>query len=178
MNVEYADVRKRRCARCGRGYLPGRGAGDGMCSDSCWVASRSRQLSQGEQLSRTWQAAADRRERRIVGDYRVNRMLAAATLENDIERYKRAKRDTAELIRRLQARARGEVVRSVTPADEKCTGPDCRVCAAGRQLEAERGRRRPGEAGEYRVPPYSEYSGPAMTRVTTSDGSYAPEIYR
>jgi hypothetical protein len=59
-----------------------------MCSDRCWVASRGRQLTQGEVLSRALQAQGDRRERRVLGAARVNRLLADAALANDVKRYR------------------------------------------------------------------------------------------
>jgi len=98
------DVRKRRCAGCGREFLPP-GAGGAMCSDACWVASRGRQVSQGESLSRSWAEATLRRERRIAGRARVDRTLAAAALDNDVAAYRRSRTETMGLISRLQSRA-------------------------------------------------------------------------
>src|SRR5436189_6167190 len=92
-----ADPRKRRCARCGNGYLPP-GAGNGMCSDDCWVASRGRQLTQGQQLGRTVQAMAFSHERRVIGRARVDRLLADAELDGTVQRYHREVTETLGLI--------------------------------------------------------------------------------
>ena len=70
---------------------------------------------------------ADTHERRVVGNMRVNRMLAAAETENDIERWQRDRREVLGLIERAQGRSRGESVisRSYGPpaACEHCR--DC-----------------------------------------------------
>jgi hypothetical protein len=134
MAVAFTDVRAKRCARCGSEYLPGRGPGGGMCSDRCWVASRGRQLTQGEVLSRALQAQGDRRERRVLGAARVNRLLADAALANDVKRYRQDRRETRELIGRLQRP--GSARRAVY--DPGHTGPGCAVCAEARRMEAQR----------------------------------------
>jgi hypothetical protein len=78
-----------------------------MCSDRCWVASRGRQLTQGEVLSRAVQAQGDRHERRVRGAERVNRLLADAALANDVKRYREDRSETLRLIGRLESPGRG-----------------------------------------------------------------------
>jgi hypothetical protein len=149
------DVRARRCARCGNAFR-GRGSGDGMCSDRCWMASRGRQAPQGEALGRAFVETSLRAERRRLGGYRVTRMLADAALGNDIAAYRRSRTETMGLISRLQRRAdpyAGYASRGELPAE--CTGPDCPVCRAGRALDAQRAR-----SGGY----------PEITRTVEGDG--------
>ena len=66
-------------------------------------------------------------------------------------------------------------------ADAEHTGTDCQICAEGRRRDAARSA---AAAGEYKVPPGSEYIGPAITRTLRADedgvyGNHAqPVIYR
>lgn len=118
----WGDVRRKRCAGCGRDYLPRRGD-QGMCSDSCWINSRDRHRPVGnEVLTQVARAMDARHERSIAARARVGRLLAAADTEAAVERYGREARETGELIARMEARSRGEVVR--TPAAPNC--PSCR----------------------------------------------------
>jgi hypothetical protein len=138
--AQYTDIRKKRCARCAREYLPP-GAGNGMCSDRCWMASRSRRGTQGDQLTRAWEGLAERAERRVTGNAQVNGWLREAAERNALERYQRERTETMGLISRLRAKSdpyaryasRGSAQRSA-----KCTGPGCEVCAEGRRLDAKR----------------------------------------
>lgn len=119
--IPSTDVRKRACVRCRGEYLPP-GAGNGMCSDRCWMASRGRQEGQGAALGRAVRGMQDRAERRAIGRHRVNRMLADAAQENDIARYKRERKETLELIDRAARRLPAPAVsRSSSPAAH-CAG--------------------------------------------------------
>jgi hypothetical protein len=115
-----------------------------MCSDDCWVASRGRQLTWGQQLGRTVQAMQASHERRVIGRARVDAMLRDAELDGTVKRYQAEVKETLGLISRLRDRAdpgrmyrpRGsaqerrqlaEIARSGGHADD-CA--DCRSLAA------------------------------------------------
>lgn len=70
--------------------------------------------SQGETLNRAFQALNRRHERRVAAESRVGRRLQNVNTEVAVERHRREARETEELIARMEARGRGEVVR--TPA--------------------------------------------------------------
>jgi hypothetical protein len=91
------------------------------------VASRCRQLTQGEVLSRAVQARGGRRERRVLGAARVNRVLADAALANDVKRYREDWYETLRLIGRLGSPGRGAAVSRSARSSEH-TGPAAR-CA-------------------------------------------------
>jgi hypothetical protein len=96
-------------------------------------------VTQNAGLGRAWGEHRDRWERRIVGNARVDRMLADTALDNDIAAYQRSRTETMGPISRLRAKSdpyAGFASRSA--ADEKCTGPDCRICAEGRRRDAAR----------------------------------------
>ena len=149
MGTSYLDIRKRRCAHCGAEYLPP-GAGDGMCSDSCWMAARGRQVSQAEQLGRAFAAVSDSVERRRGNRGTYSRIKAETRDEAVIARYLRDRAEAEAVIARAQARSRGQAVTSspgevsraaalayaASPARNECLGPDCPVCAYGRQEAA------------------------------------------
>jgi hypothetical protein len=69
----------------------------------------------------------------------VNTLLRSAADANTIRRLQRESREGRELIERLQARARGEVVRSA-PA----RAPDCETC----RKELRDGKQRPATASQ------------------------------
>ncbi|MGN6177316.1 MAG: hypothetical protein ACTHPS_30850 [Streptosporangiaceae bacterium] len=126
------------------------------------MASRGRQLTQGEVLSRAVQAQRDRRERRVLGAARVNRLLAGASLANDVKRYREDRYETLRLIERLGSPGRGAAV-SRSQRSTEHTGPDCQVCAEGRRLDAARAAARRGRDADYgeiyRVQPYCRGCG-------------------
>jgi hypothetical protein len=59
---------------------------------------------------------------------------------------------------RLRAEARAIDARRDAGRGTEHTGPGCQVCATGRRMDAAR-------AGERKLPPYSEFGGPSLTRV-------------
>jgi len=107
--MQYTDIRARRCANCTREYIPP-GAGDGCCSDRCWIRAR-RQVAQPERLARSWTGLADRAERHAAASARVDAVLADARLDGDIRRWRRERGETLGLIARMQGRDTGYAIR-------------------------------------------------------------------
>jgi hypothetical protein len=100
---------------------------------------------QGAELARSWRAHGDRHERRRIGAYRVNRLLADAGLDNDVRAYQRSRTETLGLISRLQQRAdpyagyasRGSAAERRQVAEvTRSTGhdDDCTVCRSYREI--------------------------------------------
>lgn len=129
MDAHYTDIRKRRCGHCGGEYLPP-GAGNGMCSDSCWMAARGRQVSQGEQLGRAWGAAGDSGERRQARRAAYSRIRAESADEAALARYRAERAEQEAVIARAQARSRGQGVisRSSPGYGSPVDCEDCRKC--------------------------------------------------
>ncbi len=98
------DIRLRACVRCGSEFLPP-GGGHGTCSDRCFVRSRGERLTGGEQLARNGREGNLASERRRAGNYRVDRYLGAAGLENDVRRYLAERREVLGLISRMRQRS-------------------------------------------------------------------------
>jgi hypothetical protein len=69
---------------------------------------------------------------------------------------------------RPQARPPFDSIASAGAGAAEHTGPDCEVCATARRREAARDA---AMTGEYKVPPGSEYIGPAITRTLRADGN-------
>lgn len=133
-------------------------AGRPAQSDSEWVrdcgrrhrAARLRQYNlnlpdqvtgQTAGLTRAVQAISATAHRRMMGRVRVNQMLADATLENDVERYRRDRREALEVSERAQARSRGAVISRSAGRSTEHTA-NCWVCAEGRKGDA--AKRNPG----------------------------------
>jgi hypothetical protein len=99
--VPFTPERRRgqTAAEWMRGYqdrLTARRVGPGQAAE---------QVGQPAELRRAWQAHGERHERRIIGRARVNRVLADASLDNDLRRYQQSRTETMGLIARLQQRA-------------------------------------------------------------------------
>ncbi len=90
------------------------------------------------QLSRAMQEMNLRAERRAVGRGRVRRLLADAALANDVKRYREDRWETLALIERLEGRPGRIAAISRSARSTEHTGPDCRVCAEARRMEAPR----------------------------------------
>jgi phage head maturation protease len=140
-----------RCGGCG---APLRYAGEPCytCSPQGWMADyqrRRRGESQNDGLGRAWASAAAVADRRRASRGTYGRIRAESADEAAVAQYRRDRAEAEAVIARAQARSRGaaapEISRAAalayarSPGRDQCSGPDCPVCAYGRQLDAARG---------------------------------------
>lgn len=128
----YPDTRRRRCGRCGVPFVPP-GAGNGMCSDACWMGARGRQVPQNAGLTRAALQLSVQSQAHL-NNYRPQRVQADVPDARTVARYLAERREGLAVIGRAKVRSRRGSVVSRT----EHTGPDCAVCAAGRALEIRR----------------------------------------
>jgi hypothetical protein len=134
-----------RCEGCG-GTLRYHGETCYTCSPAGWMAAyqrRSRGQSQNDGYAAAVRTALDAGERRqaVRGTYR--RIRAESADEAAVARALATRgEDLAVIARaqgRLQGHSAGEISRSAAaaaaraPGAERCSGPDCPICAYGRQ---------------------------------------------
>jgi hypothetical protein len=107
--------------------------------------------SQNDELGTAWAAAQDAGQRRQVNRGTYRRILAESADEAAVARHMAERSEGLAVIARAegrsQGRSAGEISRSAAvayargPGRDRCSGPDCPVCAYGRQQDASRSPR-------------------------------------